>query len=68
MNLIILKDLKMFAALGCSVILSNSNTPFIKELYADFDKYIIEVNVIRAINCNGSGRAGHKKMIIRNYS
>jgi DNA adenine methylase len=52
----------------CRVMLSNSNTPLIKEIYTKLAKDIKKVNAIRAINCMGSGRAGHKELIIRNYS
>jgi DNA adenine methylase len=52
----------------CKVLLSNSDTQFIKELYSSFAKYIVEVDTLRAINCKGSKRAGHKELIIRNYS
>ena len=51
---------------GCKVLLTNSDTQFIKELYSDFA--IVEVNTIRAINSKGSKRAGHKELIICNYS
>ena len=51
---------------GCKVLLTNSDTQFIKDLYSDFA--IVEVNAIRAINCKGSKRAGHKELIICNYS
>ena len=51
---------------GCFVLLSNSNTPFIRELYSHFR--IKEVDVQRAINCKGSKRADHKELIISNYS
>ena len=51
---------------GCKVLLTNSDTQFIKELYSDFA--IAEVNAIRAINSKGSKRAGHKELIICNYS
>ena len=40
---------------GCLLLLSNSDTPFIRELYSDFR--IKEVDVQRAINCKGSARA-----------
>jgi DNA adenine methylase len=50
---------------GCFVLLSNSDTPFIGELYCDFS--IKEVTVQRAINCKGSKRAGHKELLISNY-
>jgi DNA adenine methylase len=52
----------------CRVMLSNSNTPLIKELYTRLARDIREVNAIRAINCKGSGRMGHKELIIRNYT
>ena len=51
---------------GCSVLLSNSDTSFIRQLYSDFN--IKEVNVQRAINCKGSKRAGHKELLFSNYS
>ena len=52
----------------CMVLLSNSDTPFIRELYSDFMIYTKEVKVLRAINCRGSKRAGHKELLIRNYT
>jgi DNA adenine methylase len=51
---------------GCRVLLSNSDTPFIRELYSDFS--IKEVDAQRAINSKGSKRAGHKELLISNYS
>jgi DNA adenine methylase len=51
---------------GCFVLLSNSDTPFIRKLYSDFS--VKELNVQRAINCKGSKRAGHKELLISNYS
>src|ERR671931_611819 len=53
---------------NCKILLSNSSTPLVKELYSDFSKYTKEVEAIRAINCKGSKRGGHKELIIRNYS
>ncbi|HXX96730.1 MAG TPA: DNA adenine methylase [Candidatus Bathyarchaeia archaeon] len=50
---------------GCLVLLSNSDTPFIRDLYSDFR--IKEVGSQRAINCKGSKRAGHKELLISNY-
>ena len=51
---------------GCLLLASNSDTPFIRKLYSDFN--IKEVDVQRAINCKGSKRAGHKELLISNYS
>ena len=53
---------------NCKILLSNTSTPLVKELYSDFSKYTKEVEAIRAINCKGSKRGGHKELIIRNYS
>jgi DNA adenine methylase len=50
---------------GCLVLLSNSDTPYIRELYSGFR--IKEVKAQRAINCKGSKRTGHKELIISNY-
>jgi DNA adenine methylase len=51
---------------GCLLLLGNSDTPFTRALYSDFR--IKEVGVQRAINCKGSKRAGHKELLISNYS
>ena len=48
------------------MLLSNSDTPFIRELYSDFS--IKDVNVQRAINCKGSKRSSDKELLISNYS
>ena len=51
---------------GCFVMLSNSNTDFIKELYKDF--YILEVEAGRYINCKGNLRKKRKlEVLIKNY-
>ena len=52
----------------CKVMLTNSNTPLVRELYASFARNTIEVNSKRAINCKASKRQGHTDLIIRNYS
>ena len=50
---------------GCKVILSNSNTDFIKKLYR---KYRIErVKANRAINCKAEGRGKIEELVILNY-
>ena len=56
---------KMLNDRKCKVLLSNSDTPFIRKLYCDFA--IQEVEALRAINCKGSKRVGHKELLIRNY-
>ena len=47
-------------------MLSNSDTHFIRSLYAGYD--ITEVFAKRFINCNGNGRGAVKELIIRNYT
>jgi DNA adenine methylase len=52
----------------CKVLLSNSDTKFIRELYSEFATCFKEVNVLRSINCRGSKRIGHKELIISSYT
>ncbi|MFW6026133.1 MAG: DNA adenine methylase [Candidatus Woesearchaeota archaeon] len=50
---------------GCRVMLSNSDTEFVKNLYEDFN-----INVVRArrsINCNGDDRGKINELVITNY-
>ena len=51
----------------CRVMLTNSNTPLVRELYAPFATSTMEVDSKRAINCKASKREGHSDLIIRNY-
>lgn len=56
---------KVLTNRGCYCILTNHDTPLIRELYKDFT--IKEVDVRRSINRNGSDRTG-KEVIITNYN
>ena len=47
---------------GCRVLLSNSNTRLVRELYDDFTRKHILVN--RPINSVGTGRTGFKELIV----
>ena len=51
---------------GCKVMLSNSDTKFIKDLYKDY-KPLKKVNARRMINCNASKRGKIKEVVVRNY-
>jgi DNA adenine methylase len=51
---------------GCLLLLSNSDTPLIRDLYSNFS--IKEVNASRAINSKASRRKGHRELLISNYS
>jgi len=52
---------------GCKVLLSNSDTEFVRKLYVDFKDRTKTVSTLRAISCKGSKRSGHKELLIRNY-
>ena len=52
---------------GCKIILSNSDTPSIRELYSGYKKYQKTVDALRIINCKASRRKGHKELVIRNF-
>lgn len=52
-------------ARGIKFMLSNSNTDFIRNLYAEY--FITEVSARRAINCNGNSRGNVTELVIRNY-
>jgi len=50
---------------GCWVMLSNSDTPLIHELYKDY--YIEKVYARRAVNCKAEKRGPITELVIRNY-
>lgn len=50
---------------GCFVMLSNSCTGFIKDIYEGFRQEIVLAN--RSINCKASGRGKIKELLIMNY-
>ncbi len=50
---------------GCLLMLSNSDTPLIRELYSDFN--ITTVKARRAINCIGTKRGAVSEIVVRNY-
>jgi len=52
---------------GCSFLLSNSYTPFIREMYRDYEKYTITVQMPRSINCKASSRGKINEVLIKNY-
>jgi DNA adenine methylase len=55
-------EVRRLQTLGCSVVLTNSNTPFTRKLYAGFD--LAAVKTRRSINCHGDKRHG-EDLIIR---
>jgi len=51
---------------GCYVVLSNSSTPFIKQLYHDYNIHIVKAR--RAINSNGNGRGPVDEVLVTNFA
>jgi DNA adenine methylase len=51
--------------IGCKVMLSNSDTSFIRKLYKNFRIEVVLAK--RAINCKASGRGAIKELVILNY-
>ena len=53
---------------GCFVMLSNSDTPFINELYSGLEGITInKITAGRAINSKGSGRVKITEVLVTNY-
>ena len=52
--------------LGCQVMLSNSSTEFIRELYGGFEQ--VEVQAIRAISSKADARGAIPELLVMNYS
>ena len=50
---------------GVKCLLSNGDTPFIRELYKDFT--IVTVKAKRAVNSDASGRGDVNEVLVRNY-
>lgn len=50
---------------GCKVMLSNAYTPFIRDLYQEYD--CLKVAATRAINSNGKGRGRVDEIVVMNY-
>lgn len=51
---------------GCKLMLSNSDLPFIRELYARY--HIDTVAAPRAINCDAKKRGNVSEVVVRNYA
>jgi DNA adenine methylase len=51
---------------GCKLMLSNSDVPFIRDLYRGYQ--IDEVFAARAVNCDPAARGAVRELVIRNYA
>ncbi|MDD4111127.1 MAG: DNA adenine methylase [Clostridia bacterium] len=52
---------------GCFVMLSNSNTDFIREIYKEYKDYFKYIYATRSINSNGNKRGKILEIAITNY-
>jgi DNA adenine methylase len=59
------EEVRRLAARGVLVMLSNSDTPFIRNLYHDF--YQHEVSATRVINSRSTGRGKLRELVMTNY-
>ena len=60
------ENINRLTSKGCKVMLSNSSTDFIKNLYKEFN--IISIPANRSINSNGDGRGKIEELLILNYN
>ncbi len=58
---------RALAERGCKVMLSNSDTPFVRELYIDFQLTTYTVTARRAINSKGGKRGEITEVLVVNY-
>ncbi len=59
------KQVGELAARGVQVLTSNSDTPFVRELYSGFR--LIECRARRSINCNAKRRGPVGELLVRSY-
>ncbi len=52
---------------GCHVLLSNSDSPQVRELFQDGCWRIQKIRANRSINSNAKKRVGHYELLIKNY-
>lgn len=52
---------------GCYVLLSNSNSKEVAEIFSKSPWKILKINANRSINSNSNKRTGHFELLIKNY-
>ncbi|EPA04528.1 DNA adenine methylase [Candidatus Nitrosarchaeum limnium] len=52
---------------GCNVLLSNSNSKEVAEIFSKNPWKILKINANRSINSNSKKRTGHFELLIKNY-
>jgi len=63
----VLKEFKKLDSKGCKVMLCNSNTKTVRELFSEYSLTTTKINGLKVINSDGKGRSNHKQLIIKNY-
>jgi DNA adenine methylase len=63
-QLLLASEFKRLSNIGCTVLLSNSNSSFILDLYQNYN--IMTISTTRQINCDASNRLGHQELLITN--
>lgn len=63
----LLAEFKKLDEKGCKVMLSNSRSPEVLDLFSDYTDKIVEINANRFINSNSKKRTGHTELLIKNY-
>lgn len=57
-----------FAGIGTRIMLSNSDTPFTRGIYSDYNLNIKTVAASRNVNSNGNGRGKVSEIIVTDYT
>ena len=52
---------------GCNVLLSNSNSKEVSDIFSDKSWKINKIKANRSINSNSNKRTGHFELLIKNY-
>jgi len=60
-------EFKKLDSKGCKIMLSNSKSQEVIDLFSEYSKNIIEINTNRFINSNSKKRTGHTEILIKNY-
>ncbi|HKC78528.1 MAG TPA: DNA adenine methylase [Nitrosopumilaceae archaeon] len=60
-------EFKKLDSKGCKIMLSNSKSQEVIELFSEYSENIIEINTNRFINSNSKKRTGHAEILIKNY-
>ena len=60
-------EFKKLDSKGCKIMLSNSKSQEVIELFSEYSDGIIEINTNRFINSNSKKRTGHTEILIKNY-